>query len=172
MKYQGTDIQIGAFSVPNIFSVGNIGIKPEVLQAAENAIKLLDLRHFQNCENLKEITDQATKTTFIDNMNKQQDKLSNIAMAIDAYKINPNSQKLEETLTNLLQSDLPLSGADKEEVTKKIEVNVSQKVKEAENLVGADIEEISEGSVKVDQDVDKANGVTGVKVGRLGKRSD
>jgi len=44
---------------------------------------------------IKKIFDEATKTEFIKNMNKQQDKLSNIAMAIEAYKIKPDRQKLE-----------------------------------------------------------------------------
>ena len=127
VNYQDKSIDISGVSIPNIFSLGNVSIKPQVLQAAENAIKILDLRHFQNCENLKQISDETTKEKFIENMNKQQDKLSNIAMAIDAYKINQNSQKLEESLTRLLESDLPLPDSDKDDVKKTLKLDVSQK---------------------------------------------
>lgn len=119
-------MNIAGINVPNIFTLGKVSIKPQVLQAAESAIKLLDLRHFQNCENLKQISDETTKTTFIENMNRQQDKLGNIAMAIDAYKINPNSQILEESLTRLLVSNLPLPDSDRDDVKRTLKVNISQ----------------------------------------------
>jgi len=139
MAYQGTSIDIAGLSIPNIFSLGSVKIKPEVLQAAESAIKLLDIRHFQNCQNLKKISDEATKIKFIENMNKQQDKLSNIAMAIDAYKVNPNSQKLEETLSKLLESDLPLPDQDIKNINnikKGIKVDISLDTINATNVIG------------------------------------
>jgi len=73
-------------------------------------------------------------------MNKQQDLLSNIAMAIDAYKINPNSQKLEESLTKLLESNLPLPDSDKDNVQKILKVDVSQKdIKTKGDVVGGKV---------------------------------
>ena len=39
VKYQGTNIDIAGLSIPNIFSLGNVKIKPEVLQAAYDAFK-------------------------------------------------------------------------------------------------------------------------------------
>lgn len=168
VNYQGTNIGIAGITIPNIFSVGNVKINPQVLQAADNAIKLLDLRHFQNCENLKQISDETTKTTFIENMKKQQDKLSNIAMAIDAYKINPNSQKLEESLTKLLESDLPLPDSDKDDVKKTLKVDVSQKdIKAKDDVEGGKVKArgIKEGEIKGTQEkIESEGGVKGSDV--------
>ncbi len=52
VKYQSTSIDIARIPIPNIFSPGNVKVKPKVLKTADNAVKLLDLRHFQNCETL------------------------------------------------------------------------------------------------------------------------
>jgi hypothetical protein len=168
VNYQGTNIDIAGISIPNIFSLGNVKINPQVLQAAENAIKLLDLRHFQNCEDLKQISDETTKVKFIENMNKQQDKLSNIAMAIDAYKINPNSQKLEESLTNLLESNLPLPDSDKENVKKTLKVDISQQdIKAKGDVEGGEVKArgINEGEFDASQQKIESEGkVKGSKV--------
>jgi hypothetical protein len=168
VKYQGTNIEVAGISIPNIFSLGNLSIKSQVLQAAENTIKLLDLRHFQNCENLKQISDEKTKTTFIENMNKQQDKLSNIAMAIDAYKINPNSQKLEESLTRLLESDLPLPDSDKAGVKKILKVDVSQKdIKTKGDVEGGEVKTggVQEGEFNASQqNIETEGAIKGSKV--------
>ena len=146
VKYQSASIDIAGISIPNIFSLGNVKVKPEVLQAADNAIKLLDMRHFQNCEDLKKISDETTMTKFIENMNRQKDKLSNIAMAIDAYKINPNSTNLEESLSKLLESDLPLPDTDKNTVIQTLKVNMVQEdIKSKGNVRGGKVKGIREG---------------------------
>lgn len=50
VKYRGTNIDIAGVSVPNIFSLGNLSIKPQVLQATEKALQYLDRNHLQNCD--------------------------------------------------------------------------------------------------------------------------
>lgn len=38
LKYQRTNIDIAGISIPNIFSLGSVSIKPQVLQSAEKSI--------------------------------------------------------------------------------------------------------------------------------------
>lgn len=116
LKYQGTSIDIAGISIPNIFSLGSVSIKPQVLQAAEKAIQYLDMNYFQNCETLKQAPNEESKTKYYEQMTKQQQKLNDIAMAIAAYSTNTNSQRLEETLSKILESDLPLPESDKDKI--------------------------------------------------------
>src|SRR4051794_11260659 len=88
VKHQGTNIEIAGISIPNIFSLGNVSVKPQVLQATEKAIQYLDMNHFQNCETLKQAPSEESKVNYFEQMAKQQQKLNDIAMAIAAYSTN------------------------------------------------------------------------------------
>jgi len=113
VKYQGTTIEIAGVSIPNIFSLGNVSIKPQVLEAVEKAIQYMDISHFQNCETLKQAPNEESKVKYFEQMAKQQQKLNDIAMSIAAYSTNTNSQVLEETLSNILKSNLDIPSEKK-----------------------------------------------------------
>src|SRR5688572_26795635 len=156
VNYQGTSIEIAGVSVPNIFSLGNVNIKPQVLQAAEKALQYLDMNHFQNCETLKQAPNEESRTKYFEQMTKQQQKLNDIAMAIAAYSTNTNSQRLEETLSKILESDLPLPESDKNN----LKVDISQHDIEAkEGVEGPEAEvDMKQGELDASQSRLKTDG--------------
>lgn len=82
-----------------------------------------------------------------------------------------NQRNMKDILKRELDKDKDLT-SELDGILKELEPTlliIHQKMKEAENVIGADIEEMNEGSVKVDQEMDKGKGVTGVKLKRLGK---
>lgn len=136
VKYQGTNIDIAGVSVPNIFSLGNVSIKTEVLQAANETIKYLDLNYLQNCETLNHAPDKESKKKCYEKMIQSQNKLTKIAMAISAYRVNTNSQKLEEVLSALLTNDSHIEDADYDSVvdTSRVEVDETQLIDNRANI--------------------------------------
>jgi hypothetical protein len=170
VKYQGTNIEIAGVSVPNIFSLGNVSIKPQVLQAAEKALHYLDMNHFQNCETLKQAPDEESKKKYFEQMAKQQQKLNDIAMAIAVYSTNTNSQTLEITLSDILKSNLEISKSKDDEVKKIIEVDASIKDVETEGDVeGATIGKMKEGKLNSSMTNIKTKGnVKGTTIGDIG----
>ena len=92
---------------------------------------------------------------------------------IKNFEENPqeNRRNMKDILKRELDKDKDLT-SELDGILKELEPTlliIHQKMKEAENVIGADIEEMNEGSVKVDQEIDKGKGVTGVKLKRLGK---
>jgi len=170
VKYQGTTIDIGGISIPNIFSLGNVSIKPQVLQAAEKSIQYLDMNYFQNCETLKQAPNEESKIKYFEQMAKQQQKLNDIAMVIAAYSSNPNSQKLEETLSSILKSNLELPESNKDEIKKTIEIDTSMKDIESEgDIEGASIGKMKEGKLNSSMQKIKTKGsVKGPTIGEIG----
>jgi len=170
VKYQATSIDIAGVSVPNIFSLGNVSIKPQILQAAEKAIQYLDMNHFQNCETLKQAPNEESKVKYFEQMAKQQQKLNDIAMAIAAYSTNTNSQVLEETLSNILKSNLGIPSENKDVIKKIIEIDTSMKDIETEGDVkGANIGKIKEGKLNSSMEKIKTKGsVKGPTIGEIG----
>ena len=170
VKYQGTSIDIDGVTVPNIFSLGNVSIKPQVLQAAEKAIQFLDMNYFQNCKTLKLAPTKESETKYFEQMTKQQEKLNDIAMAIAAYDTNTNSQVLEETLSNILKSHLELPESNKKDIKKSLEVDVSVRdIETGGSVRGAKIKNIKQGTVKAGVEKVKANGdVTGAEIDSIG----
>jgi hypothetical protein len=170
VKYQGTSIDVAGISVPNIFSLGKTSIKPQVLQAAEKAIQYLDMNHFQNCETLKQAPNEESKTKYFEQMTKQQQKLNDIAMAIAAYSANTNSQNLEETLSNILRSNLELPESNRQEIKKIIEIDASMKDIDAEGDVkGPHIGKIRQGKLNGSMEKIKTKGrVDGLEIGEIG----
>jgi len=170
VKYQGTSIDIAGITVPNIFSLGSVSIKPQVLEAADKAIQWLDMNYFQNCETLKQAPNEESKTKYFDLMTKQQLKLNDIAMAIAAYSTNLNSQKLEETLSNILESNLELSDSEKNDIKTIVEVNTSMKdIETDEDVEGAKVEEIRQGKLESSMEKIKTKGkVKGPEIGKIG----
>ena len=170
VKYQGTNIDIAGITIPNIFSLGNLSIKPQVLQAAEKAIQYLDMNYFQNCETLKQAPNEESKTKYFEQMTKQQKKLNDIAMAIAAYSTNPNSQNLEDALSKILKSNLELPESNQDDIKRIIEVDTSMKdIETEEDIEGASIEEISQGKLNSSMEKIKTRGnVKGPKIGKIG----
>ncbi len=86
-------------------------------------------------------------------------------MAIDANKVNPNSQKLEESLSKLLDSDLPLPDSDKNNVRSKLKIDMSQTdIKTRGGVKGGEVEGIKEGEVDARQTtIDSDKDVEGPK---------
>jgi len=122
VKYQGTNIDIGGITIPNIFSLGNVSIKPQVLQGAEKVIQYLDMNYFENCKTLKLAPNEESKAKYFEQMTKQQQKLNDIAMAIAAYSTSQNSQVLEESLAKVLESNLILIESQKSDIQKLIDI--------------------------------------------------
>jgi hypothetical protein len=170
VNYQGKSIEIAGVSVPNIFSLGNLSVKPQVLQTAEKAIQYLDMNHFQNCETLKQAPDEESKKKYFEQMAKQQQKLNDIAMAIAAYSTNTSSQKLEESLSMILESNLELPKTNREEIKKSVEVDVSLKDIETEGDVeGANIGKMKEGKLNSSMEKIKTKGIVkGPTIGEIG----
>ncbi len=112
VKYQATNIEIAGISIPNIFSLGSLKVKSEVLNAADRGLKYLDLMHFNNCETLKMTPDEESKKRYFEDMTEQQEKMNDFSMAIAAFETNPDSQKLEQALVRILESNLSLSNPD------------------------------------------------------------
>ncbi len=170
VNYQGTSIEIAGVSVPNIFSLGNVSIKPQVLQAAEKGLQYLDMNHFQNCETFKQAPDEESKKKYFEQMAKQQQKLNDIAMTIAAYSTNTNSQTLETTLSDILKSNLEIPKSKDDEVKKIIEIDTSMKNVDTEGDVeGAEIGKMKEGKLNSSMENIKTKGkVTGTKIGEIG----
>jgi hypothetical protein len=171
VKYQDTNIEIAGVSVPNIFSLGNVSINPKVLQAAEKALQYLDINHFQNCETLKQVPDEDSKKKYFDQMAKQQQKLNDIAMAIAAYSTNTNSQKLDETLSKIFESNLELPKSEDEAVKKTLKIHISQEGVKASGIVSGgkvEINNMTNGEINAPQkDIESGGDVNGptVKIG-------
>ena len=163
VNYQGTNIEIAGVSVPNIFNLGNVSVKPQVLQAAEKALQYLDMNHFQNCETLKQAPDEESKKKYFEQMAKQQQKLNDIAMAIAAYSTNPNSQTLETTLSDILKSNLEIPKPKEEEIKETLKIDMSQKgIKSKGNVKGGEATGVKNGEFDSRQENIEAEGdVTG-----------
>ena len=162
VKYQERSIDIAGVSIPNIFSVGKVSIKPQVLQATKEAMQILDLTHFNNCKTLKMAPNEESKSKYFEEMKKQQGKLNDIAMAIAAYTTNPDSQKLEETLSKILTSNMAIPESNKTEINKLIDM--SMKNVKAKNVTGAEIR--TKGDKNMDasmQHIDAEENVIGPK---------
>jgi hypothetical protein len=138
VKYQGMNMEIAGVTLPNIFALGNLKVKSEVLQAADRGLKYLDLMHFNNCKTLKMAPDKESEKKYFEAMAEQQEKINDFSMAIAAYETNPDSQKLEDSLVKILESKLALSNSNTSGINKLIDV--SMKDIEAENVRGATIE--------------------------------
>ena len=168
VKYQGTNIDIVGISIPNIFSLGNVSIKAQVLQAAEKAIQYLDMNYFQNCETLKQAPNEESKSKYFEQMTKQQKKLNDIAMAIAAYSTNTNSQRLEETLSKILESDLPLDDSDKvKDVKDNLKVDISQKGIKAKGSVEGPEAEVNMKQGELDASQSNIESESNVKGGKF-----
>jgi hypothetical protein len=174
VKYQGTIIDIAGVSIPNIFSYGNVSIKPQILQATEKAIQYLDMSHFQNCENLKQVSDKESKAKYLERMTKQYQKLKDIAIAIAAYSTNTNSQVLEETLSNILKSNLGLHSENEDEIKKKIEIDISMKdIDTKGDVEGAKIGKMTEGKLNSSMEKIKTKGgIKGPIIGQIDDQPD
>jgi hypothetical protein len=145
VKYQGTNLEIAGLTLPNIFSLGSVKVKSEVLNAADRGLKYLDLVHFNNCKTLKMAPDKESEKKYFDDMAEQQEKINEFSMAIAAYETNPDSQKLEEALVRILESKLAMSNSNTSGINKLIDV--SMKDIEAESVRGATIETRGDKSV-------------------------
>jgi len=145
VKYQGTNLEIAGVNFPNIFSLGNLKVKSDVLNAADRGLKYLDLMHFNNCKTLKLAPDKESEKKYFGDMAKQQEKINDYSMAIAAYETNPDSQKLEEALINILESKLALSNSNSPGISKLIDVSMADI--EAETVRGATIETRGDKSV-------------------------
>jgi hypothetical protein len=170
VNYQSSTIDIAGVSVPNIFSLGSVKVKPQVLQATEKAIQYLDMNHFQNCETLKQAPNEESKVKYYDQMTKQQQKLNDIAMAIAAYNTNTNSSVLEETLSSILKSNLEIPSEKKDEIKKTIEIDTSMKDIDTDGDVeGANIGKMKEGKLKSSMEKIKTKGkVKGPTIEEIG----
>jgi hypothetical protein len=147
VKYQERSLDIAGVNIPNIFSVGSVSIKPQVLQATKEAIQILDLTHYNNCKTLKMAPNEESKSKFFEEMKNQQKKLNDIAAAIAAYSTNPNSKLLEETLSRILISDMPIPESNKAEINKLIDVSMKN-VKSSKDVTGPEIK--TKGDKNVD----------------------
>ena len=103
-------------------------------------------------------------------MAKQQQKLNDIAMAIATYSSNTNSQVLEETLSNILKSNLEISSENKEQIKKIIEIDTSMKDIYTEGDVeGANIGKMKEGKLNSSMEKIKTKGnVKGPTIEEIG----
>jgi hypothetical protein len=169
-KVSGNQYRYSRISVPNIFNLGNVSIKPQILQAAEKAIQFLDISHFQNRETLKKAPTEESKTKYFEQMTKQQQKLNDIAMAIAAYSTNTNSQVLKDTFSSILKSNLEIPSESKDEIKKTIEIDTSMKDIDTEGDVeGANIGKMKEGILKSGMEKIKTKGsVKGSTIGDIG----
>lgn len=138
VKYQERSIDIGGVTIPNLFTLGNISIKPQVLQATKEAIQILDMTHFNNCKTLKMAPNEESRNKYFEEMQIQQKKLNDIAMAIAAYSTNPDSQKLEETLAQILKSNLAIPDASKEKINNLINLSMKN-IKSNKDVIGPEI---------------------------------
>ena len=125
VKYQSTNLDIAGISVPNIFSLGNISIKPQVLQAAETAIQYLDMSYYNTCKTYKQAPNKEKKDEAYALMMTQLQKLNDISMAIAAFSSTQNSQKLEESLIKTLEKNLNLSLSDS--ISNNLDTNIEDK---------------------------------------------
>jgi len=109
VKYQGTNIEIAGISVPNIFNLGSVSVKPQVLQAVDNAMKYLDMSYYNTCKAYKQAPNEEKKNEAYELMMKQLQKLNDISMAIAAFSSKQDSQKLEESLIKTIEKNLNVS---------------------------------------------------------------
>jgi len=161
VKYQGTNLEIAGVTLPNIFSLGNLKVKSEVLNAADRGLKYLDLIHFNNCKTLKMAPDKESEKKYYNDMAEQQEKINEYGMAIAAYETNPDSQKLEEALVKILESRLALSNSNSSGINKLVDVSMEDI--EAETVRGATIETSGDKSFDASMKNIKAKDVEGPK---------
>ncbi len=123
VNYQGNNIEIAGVSIPNIFTIGNLSIKPHVLQNVENAIQALDLVYYHNCQTLKQAPDEESKKKYYEIMTIQQQKLNDIAMAITMFRSTQDSEKLGESLVKTVERNLDISMPEPKQEVTKIDLN-------------------------------------------------
>jgi hypothetical protein len=138
VKYQERSIDIAGVNIPNIFSLGNLSIKPQLVQATKEAIQILDLTHFNNCKTLKMAPDEESRKKYYEEMVNQQKKLNDIAMAIAAYSTNSDSEILEETLSKILRSNMAIPDSNKREINNLIDLSMKN-VKSNKDVIGPEI---------------------------------
>jgi hypothetical protein len=102
-------------TVPDIFNIGNVEIEKEILHGADNLLKYLDLNYYETCKLLKLAPNDEKKREYFDRITNQQEKANAIVLAIQAYDINKDSKTLEETLADLLKSNLKSELSPKQE---------------------------------------------------------
>jgi hypothetical protein len=101
IKHYGQSGEVSGISIPNI-QLGKISIEPKLLQAASQALELIDASQYYLCQSVNNAPDVETKRKYYDLMMQDRLRAQDIIMGLAAFSINPQSKNLEEGIMKML----------------------------------------------------------------------
>jgi Effector-associated domain 7 len=101
IRHYGRGGEISGVSIPHV-QLGKIAVDPKLLQAASQALELIDASQYYLCQSLNNAPDQETKRKYYDLMMQDRLRAQDIIMGLAAFSINPQSKSVEEGLMKML----------------------------------------------------------------------
>jgi hypothetical protein len=119
IKHYGRSGKVSGIEVPNV-KVGEISIEPKLLQAASQALELIDASQYYLCQSVNNAPDDETKRKYYELMMQDTLRAKDFIMGLAAFSINPQSKNVEDGIMKMLLQNHSRALQIEEE---KIEVN-------------------------------------------------
>lgn len=114
-RFDGNSIEISGINIGK-FQLGKLGIEPKLIQAASQALLILDASQYDLCESIRGLGNQELKQGYQQKMIDDKLQAQRIYRALAALALNPQGEQLQEAI-KMLFSDLLSS----EQRTKELE---------------------------------------------------
>lgn len=101
IKHYGRSGEASGISIPQV-QLGRVAIEPKLLQAASQALELIDASQYHFCESLKNAPDDESRRKYYDLMMEDKMRAQDIIFGLAAFTINPQSKDVEKGLMKML----------------------------------------------------------------------
>jgi hypothetical protein len=101
VRYDGIHVNVAGIKIEN-FSVGQVSVERNILQAAFHALMLLDASQYDLCLAIKGLMDRGLRESYQKKMIDDKIRSQKIIQAIASLSISPESELLQTALKNLL----------------------------------------------------------------------
>jgi hypothetical protein len=101
VRYDGIHVNVAGIKIEN-FSVGQVSVERNILQAAFHALMLLDASQYDLCLAVKGLMDRGLRESYQKKIIDDKIRSQNIIRAIASLSISPESELLQTALKNLL----------------------------------------------------------------------
>ena len=102
-SYDGKSIKLSGFSIGDI-KLGELGIEPKLIQAASQALLILDASQYDLCVSIRNVSDETTRQEFIKRMVEDKLQAQKIFRAFALLSLNPTGNELQSAISMLASS--------------------------------------------------------------------
>jgi hypothetical protein len=143
-SYDGKSIQIAGLNFGNI-QLGKLGIEPKLIQAASQALLILDASQYDLCSSIQNLTSEEERQQYVKRMIEDKLQSQKIYRALAALSLNPQGDEMQQAVKTLVSNLL-----DSQQRTQELEGSqVLSKVQQREHSQANITKELPESSIEV-----------------------